>query len=174
MRRKSERLTVLSEAEPFALYGMPDFDDGQQLEYLSLTEAELALACTPGFIVSELIIYLNEHKIVRPGYTTLQELISETLSAERRRLGNLLAEVLDGEAKAALAQLLVRDDTLSELARTQTRHQEFRLVTNGAGTGEACQTGTVIQNCQDAAAQVGDLAAESALLRESGQFLHRL
>ncbi len=43
----------------------------------------------------------------------LQELVSETLSAERRRLGGLLAEVLDDEAKAALAQLLVRDETLS-------------------------------------------------------------
>lgn len=49
MMSKSERLTVLSEAEQFALYGMPDFDDGQQLEYLSLSETELALACSrPG------------------------------------------------------------------------------------------------------------------------------
>jgi len=220
MRRKSERLTVLSEAEQFALYGMPDFDDGQQQEYLSLTEAELALACsrpglhaqaycalqigyfkakhaffrftwddapddcafvltryfndqafephtitkhehyaqrtliakqfgyrlwstdalpqlvqqanqivrrdiTPGFIVAELIVYLNEHKIVRPGLTTLQELISEALSAERRRLGVLLDEVLDGEAKAALAQLLVRDDTLSELAALKQDAKSF-------------------------------------------------
>ena len=50
---------------------------------------------TPGFIVAELIAYLNEHKIVRPGYTTLQDLISEALSAERRRLGDLLEEALD-------------------------------------------------------------------------------
>ncbi|MFN9896456.1 MAG: hypothetical protein ACK58M_24950, partial [Acidobacteriota bacterium] len=50
------------------------------------------------------------------GYTTLQELISETLSTERRRLGGLLAEVLGDAAKAALAQLLVRDDTLSSAA----------------------------------------------------------
>src|SRR5208337_2418589 len=36
-------------AEQFALYGLPDFDDGQQLEYLSLSEAELTLACSrPG------------------------------------------------------------------------------------------------------------------------------
>jgi len=49
MMSKSERLTVLSEAEQFALYGMPDFDDGQQLEYLSLSETELVLACSrPG------------------------------------------------------------------------------------------------------------------------------
>jgi hypothetical protein len=48
MTSKSERLTVLSDAEQFALYGLPDFDDGQQLEFLSLSEAELALAsCRP-------------------------------------------------------------------------------------------------------------------------------
>ncbi|MGS0743158.1 hypothetical protein ACVBEF_15190 [Glaciimonas sp. GG7] len=41
---KSERLTVLSEAEQEALYGLPDFDDAQRLEYLALTETELTLA----------------------------------------------------------------------------------------------------------------------------------
>ncbi len=211
MTSKSERLAVLSDVEQFALYGLPDFDDGQRLDYLSLSEQELTLACsrpslhaqaycalqigyfkakhaffqftwadaqddcafvltryfsaqafapqtitkhehyaqramiaqlfsyrpwtahflpqlmqqaaqivrrdvTPGFIVAELIAHLNEHKIIRPGYTTLQTLISAALSAERVRLGALLAEVIDAAAKEALAQLLVRDDTLSELA----------------------------------------------------------
>ena len=220
MATKSKRLTLLSDAEQFALYGLPDFDDGQQLEYLSLSEAELALACsrpglhaqvycvlqigyfkakraffhfawsdveddcafvltryfigqafephpitkherfaqrvliaerfgyrlwsadflpllvqqaaqivrrdvTPGFIVAELIAYLNEHKIVRPGYTTFQDLISEALSAERLRLGGLLEEVLDDAATAALTQLLVRDDTLSELAALKQDAKDF-------------------------------------------------
>jgi TnpA family transposase len=220
MISKNKLLTILSDAEQYALYGLPDFDDGQQLEYLSLSEAELALASsrpglhaqvycvlqigyfkakhaffrftwdeagvdyafvlsryfndqvfepktvtkhehytqraliaeqfgyrlwladflpqlaqkaaqivrrdvTPGFIVAELIIWLNEHKIVRPGYTTLQELISRELSAERQRLGNLLAEVLDAAAKAALANLLVRDDTLSELAALKQDAKDF-------------------------------------------------
>ena len=71
---------------------------------------------TAGFVSAELIVWLNEHNIIRPGYTTLQELVSEALSVERRRLGGLLAEVLDESAKAALSQLLVRDDTLSQLA----------------------------------------------------------
>lgn len=220
MATKNKLLTVLSDAEQFALYGLPDFDDGQRLDYLSLSESELALACsrlglhaqaycalqigyfkakhaffhftwddaqddcafvltryfngqafelhaitkyehyaqrtmiaelfgyrvwsadflppltqqvaqivrrdvTPGFIVAELIAHLNEHKIVRPGYTTLQTLISEALSAERRRLGGLLAEVLDAPAKDALAQLLVRDDTLSELAALKQDAKHF-------------------------------------------------
>jgi len=220
MTTKNKLLNVLSDAEQEALYGLPDFDDAQRLEYLALTETELAFASsrpglhaqvycllqigyfkakhaffrfdwneveddcafvlsryfdgeaferkpitkhehytqrervaelfgyrlwtadflpqlgqqatqtvrrdvTPGFVVAELIVWLNKHKIIRPGYTTLQELISETLSTERRRLADLLAQVLDDAAKAALAQLLVRDDTLSQLAALKQDAKDF-------------------------------------------------
>ena len=37
MVTKSDRLAILSDAEQFALYGLPDFDDGQRLEYLCST-----------------------------------------------------------------------------------------------------------------------------------------
>ena len=48
MSSKNERLSVLSDAEQFALYGLPDFDDRQQMEFLSLSESELALvSCRP-------------------------------------------------------------------------------------------------------------------------------
>ncbi|WP_156860851.1 Tn3 family transposase [Casimicrobium huifangae] len=211
MTAKSERLSVLSDAEQEALYGVPNFDEGQQLEYLALSEAELALATsrsglhaqvhcilqigyfkakrafftfdwdevaedssfvisryfqdqavallpiskheryaqrdgitalagyqswsstslpwiaslaaqlvrrdvTPSFVAMELVAALGERKIIRPGYTTLQEIVSGALSAERRRLGALLDGLLDEPLKAALAQLLVHEDTLSELA----------------------------------------------------------
>lgn len=43
MRATNERLTILSEAEQVALYGFPDFDDEQRLDYLLLTKEELAL-----------------------------------------------------------------------------------------------------------------------------------
>ena len=217
---RSERLTVLSDAEQEALYGLPDFDDAQRLEYLALTENELALASsrpsihaqvycilqigyfkakndffrfhwrdveddcafvlsryfqgeafetkqiskhehysqrgkiaalfgyqpwassylpsleqqaslivrrdmTPNFVAAELIVWLNEHKIIRPGYTTLQALVSEVLSVERRRLGVLLAQVLDEAAKTSLSQLLVRDDTLSQLAALKQDAKDF-------------------------------------------------
>ncbi|CAA9891786.1 transposase (fragment) [Candidatus Methylobacter favarea] len=54
---------------------------------------------SPGFVAVELLAWLNGHKIIRLGYTTLQELISKTLSAERPRLGGLLAEILYEEAQ---------------------------------------------------------------------------
>ena len=47
MSNKNKLLTVFSDAEQEALYGLPDFDDAQRLEYLALTESELAFASRP-------------------------------------------------------------------------------------------------------------------------------
>ena len=212
MTNKSERLAVLSEAEQEALYGLPDFDEAQQLEYLAMSEAELALASsrpglhaqvhcilqigyfrakhaffvfawnevaddcafvtsryfqdqavalysvskherytqrehitalfgyrpwsstwlpwaesralqlvrrdvTPSFVALELITVLGgEHKVIRPGYTTVQEIVSKALADERRRLGTLLDRLMDDSLKTGLEQLLVHENTLSELA----------------------------------------------------------
>ena len=211
----------MSEAEQFALYGLPDFDYNQRMQYLFLTDGELSLALnrpdipaqvhcvlqigyfkakhaffkfswedtqedlafivsryfngqvfvpqtitdheyykqreiivdffgyrlwssklfipqlaqltaqivrrdvTPGFIVAELITYLNENKIVRPGYTTLQTLISEALSTERSRLFGLIAEILDESVRNKIKQLLVREDTLSGLAALKQDAKHF-------------------------------------------------
>jgi hypothetical protein len=81
---------------------------------------------TPGFVATELIVWRNDHKLVRPGYTTLQELIGTALSAERQRRGTLLEHALDNSATAALAQLIARDDTLSELAVLRQDAKDFR------------------------------------------------
>ena len=80
---------------------------------------------TPGFILAELIALLKQEKIVRPGYNTLQEVISEALTAERKRLGDLVDQALDREAKAALEQLLAREQALSELASVKQDAKNF-------------------------------------------------
>ncbi len=43
MVTKNKRLSVLSEAEQFALYGLPDFDDSQRMQYLIFAVDELSL-----------------------------------------------------------------------------------------------------------------------------------
>ena len=40
----NERLTILSEAEKTALYGIPEFNDFQRAEFFAMTEAERSLA----------------------------------------------------------------------------------------------------------------------------------
>lgn len=217
---KSERLTVLNHAEQEALYGLPDFDDTQRLEFFTLDKHELALVnsrkglhaqlfcilqiayfkgkhlffrfswnevlddchfvlsryfpgnslpkktpskyeryaqrekicalygyqpwssslssqleqqavhiahrdVTPNFIATELIIWLNDQKMIRPGYTTLQELVSQALSDERKRLGCILNDTLDDATIADLNKLIERDDTLSQLAVLKQDARDF-------------------------------------------------
>jgi hypothetical protein len=181
MTTQNNLLAVLSAAEQDALFGLPDLDDAQQLQYLGLTEPQLALACSrtglhnqawcilqigyfqakqtffrftwedvsadlafvlsryfpgeafepspvtrhehytqraliaqlfgyrlwaseftehlveqalqiarrdiaPSFIVEEIVTYLQTHKVERPGYTTLQRIVSQALTTERQRL----------------------------------------------------------------------------------------
>jgi Domain of unknown function (DUF4158)/Tn3 transposase DDE domain len=221
VRALDKNLTIVSEAERAALYGLPDFDDFQRAEYFALTANERTLAqcraglceqitymlqigyfkakqaffkfrltdvpqedidflmrhyfpgqafrrarvrqaeyyrqrgeilrlfgyrpwsqkfmpllseraaqqvrrdVTPGFVLTELIALLKHEKIVRPGYNTLQPVISEALAAERRRLGNLICRVMDRDVEAALEQLLVREETLSELATVKQDAKNF-------------------------------------------------
>lgn len=80
---------------------------------------------TPGFIATELIIWLNAHKIIRSGYTTLQELVSRVLSDERQRLGRMITEHLDDSTVALLDKLIERDDTLSRLAVLRQDARDF-------------------------------------------------
>ena len=80
---------------------------------------------TPAFLLSELMAFLIGQRIVRPGYTTLQTVIRDALSAERQRLEQRVEEALDDAARTALQKLLVRENTLSELAAIQQDAKNF-------------------------------------------------
>ena len=80
---------------------------------------------TPTFILTELIAHLDRGKIVRPGYTTLQTIISDALTTERRRLEQLVDAALDNSARTDLQKLLLHEDTLSELAAIKQDAKHF-------------------------------------------------
>ena len=79
----------------------------------------------PAFVLTELIALLRQERMVRPGYHTLQAVISKALAAERRRLSEIVEKALDRDAKTALQQLLVREETLSELAQVKQDAKNF-------------------------------------------------
>lgn len=80
---------------------------------------------TPTFILTEIIGLLNAQKIVRPGYSTLQTIIGNALTSERRRLEQLLGDALDDMARENLQKLIVRESTLSELAAIKQDAKHF-------------------------------------------------
>lgn len=55
----NRRLTILSEAEKTALYGLPVFDDFQRIEFFAMTDAERALALQRRGIVKQVYCLLQ-------------------------------------------------------------------------------------------------------------------
>lgn len=221
MCAKNKRLTILSEEERFALYELPDFNEIQQNEYLSLTDGEKQIVFSRptlstqvycalkigyfkakqmffdfdwkdvpsediaflmknywteqeflpqpitkyeyytqikeivnlydyslwskkytellfehilktsrrdisiGFILTELLQFIQNERIVRPGYTTLQDIISKAINSERERLGNIIINSLNDEFKKIFEQLLSRDDALYYLSALKQDSKDF-------------------------------------------------
>ena len=68
------------------------------------------------FILTELIRFLLDKRIVLPGYSTLQKIISKALNDEYARLERIISDFITEESKAVIEKLLVREDILSYLA----------------------------------------------------------
>ena len=93
------------------------------------TRAQLSVKrdISPNFIARELLDFLLTQKIVRPGYTILQTLVSSALSEERQRLKSCLQKHLNDSHKESLKQLIKKENTLSELAALKQDAKNFNL-----------------------------------------------
>lgn len=79
------------------------------------------------FIIMELISFLKEKKIVRPGYTTLQTIISESLKEERDRLKHIIHSNLKEQDKLAINKILNEHNNLSDLAELKQDAKDFKM-----------------------------------------------
>jgi TnpA family transposase len=80
---------------------------------------------TPNFIAHELLTFLQNEKITRPGYSTLQKIVSNTLVHERNRLKACLQHHLTEDHKHSLDQLLKNENSLSKLAALKQDAKSF-------------------------------------------------
>lgn len=86
MANKNKLLSILSDAEQEALYGLPDFDDAQRLEFLALNESELALACSRRglhaqiYCIIQIAYFKAKHLFFRFGWDDVPDDCSFVLS----------------------------------------------------------------------------------------------
>jgi hypothetical protein len=102
----------------------------KEFEPLLIAQAQQILRrdVSPQFIVIELLAFMQKKKILRPGYTTLQTIVSKVLNAERNRLEVILRESLTIDDKSALQKLLLEKEaeTLSGLADLKQDTKDFK------------------------------------------------
>ena len=89
-------------------------------------EKIIRLDMNPQFIALELLDYLQEQKIIRPRYTTLQTIVSNIINSEQHRLSEIINLHLSDEEKKLLDNLMVEEESLSKLAALKQDAKDFK------------------------------------------------
>jgi len=84
------------------------------------------LSANPEFIFREILDFLHNNKITLPGYTTLQDIISEALLTEQQRINKILDEQLKSKEKETILDLLQQRDHLYSVTSLKKQPKNFK------------------------------------------------
>jgi hypothetical protein len=79
----------------------------------------------PKYVFDSLLEYFHLHKIVRPSYTTLQDLVSVSLNNEKSRLSNKIYTLMDKPLRDSLANFLEKDEMFYQLTALKKDQKDF-------------------------------------------------
>lgn len=100
----------------------------------------LAAICAKSiYIFRELLNYLEEQRIIVPGYSIMQAIVSRAISGERERLETAVMKSVPEGTREALEKLLSAEESLYEitLLKKEPRDFSFNEITNEVGKGES-------------------------------------
>jgi TnpA family transposase len=104
-------------------YRLCDLTAKEELEQKAQRGA--MLSTQPIYILREALQYLENHRIVIPGYTFLQDMVSRAVTGERRRITQLLDEALTPTMEKQLAKLLEADDGMYHISVLKREPKDF-------------------------------------------------
>jgi TnpA family transposase len=119
-RLKQQRLIL--ELHRYRLCGK---EERQELEYKAQQSAKVY--SKPIYVFRELINYLTDQKIVIPGYTLMQDIISQALTAEHNRLTKIVSDRLQASEIAAFDKLLEESPGLYKITQLKQEPRNFSL-----------------------------------------------
>src|SRR5260370_5035313 len=86
------------------------------------------ISSKPIYVLRELLHYLTEQRLVKPGYTLLQEeFVGKALTAEVKRLVTMLQTLLSSEECVALDSLLAETDEIYMITLVKRQPKDFSL-----------------------------------------------
>lgn len=79
---------------------------------VGFTQRAAMLSTQPKFILREVLEHLSSQRNVAPGYTSLQDLVSQAVTEERKRVTRMLDSTLSTDLQQSLNTLLHADDKI--------------------------------------------------------------
>jgi TnpA family transposase len=79
----------------------------------------------PKYLFDSLLDYCRQHKIIRPAYSILQDLVSDACNNERLRINNKLDTIMDDSLIQSLDSLLEKDDLFYQLTLIKQDQKNF-------------------------------------------------
>ena len=104
-------------------YQSCDMDYRRELEEKAARIA--IISAQPIYILRELLAYLSNQRRVTPGYTSLQDIVSRVIVAERKRIINLLQKTLSKDLEKNIDDLLKADEGLYRISILKHEPRDF-------------------------------------------------
>ena len=79
----------------------------------------------PKYLFDSLLDYCHQHKIIRPAYSILQDLVSMAWNNEKIRINNKLYTIMDHSLRTSLGQLLKKDDLFYQITLIKKDQKDF-------------------------------------------------
>jgi hypothetical protein len=100
--------------------------DAEQRQALAQKAQQAArISAKPVFVFRELMHYLKEQRLVAPGYSFMQDTVSQALTHEQERLAAVISHRLDRSHREALDRLLEDTPELYEITQLRREPKDF-------------------------------------------------
>ena len=99
------------------------------VKFLNKLRATVEFLCkndmTPRFLFEGILSFAQQNNVIRPAYSTCQEIISNILKKERIRLAGIISTKLNRNLKKQLDSLLEKEETLYNLTLLKKDPKDF-------------------------------------------------
>jgi TnpA family transposase len=106
-------------------FGLKEADTGFQTPLLKEAKGLVKRHALAKFVLEGLLIYCQQQNVIRPAYSTFQNIVSITLQEERNRLVNKLYTDADKALRAQLDKLLQNDELFYNLTLLKKDQKNF-------------------------------------------------
>lgn len=125
MKQVSSRQNYMNRQAVLNKYSMILYTKDFEKELVNYLKSLVKQHLVTKYLLDSLIEYCHNQKVVRPKYSTLQDLISQAIGDEKLRISNKLYALMDKSLRDSLDQLLKTDDLFYQLTLVKKDQKDF-------------------------------------------------